>query len=86
MKTLKKFAKYLRESRLKEYTDFYLNLLQEADVPLVKLAIEKGLIKDLKDEASVSTTMERQAKSFLSIEDDTVIPNAKINLMIMGRR
>ena len=59
MKTLKGFVKYLRESRLQDYTVFYLDLLQEADIPLVKLAIEKGLIKDLKDEASVSTTMER---------------------------
>jgi len=82
MKTLKSFAKYLRESRLKDYTVFYLNLLQEIDIPLVKLAIEKGLIKDLKDEASVITTMERQAKSLLSIEDDSVITNAKINLKL----
>ena len=82
MKTLKGFAKYLREYRLKDYTVNYLNLLQEADIPLLKLAIEKGLIKDLKDEASVSTTMERQAKTFLSMEDDSVIPNAKASLKL----
>ncbi len=82
MKTLKGFVKYLRESRLQDYTIFYLTLMQEADIPLVKLAIEKGLIKDLKDEASVSTTMERQAKTFHSIEDDTVIPNAQMNLKL----
>ena len=67
---------------MRDYTVYYLSLLQEADIPLVKLAIEKGLIKDLKDEASVSTTMERQAKTFLSIEDDSVIPNAKANLKL----
>ncbi len=82
MEKLKGFAKYLRESRLKDYTVYYLDLLMEADIPLVKLAIEKGLIKDLRDEASVSTTMERQAKSLLSIEDDTIIPNARISMKL----
>jgi len=82
MKTIKGFAEYLRKSRLKEYTVYYLDLLKEVDIPLVKLAIEKDLIKDLKDEASVSTTMERQEKSLLSIEDDTLISNAKVNLKL----
>ena len=36
MKTLKDYAKYLRENRLKDYTVYYISLIRGMDIPLVK--------------------------------------------------
>jgi PAS domain S-box-containing protein len=82
MKTLKGFAKYLRESRLKDYAIYYLASLKEVNLPLMKLAIERGLIEDLDDENAVPATMERQKKALISLEDGSVTTNAKNNLKL----
>lgn len=82
MKTLKDYARYLRESRLKDFTIYYLALLKEADIPIIKLAIEKGLVKDMWGETAFIRTMERQSESLLALEDGSVIARAKENLKL----
>jgi len=82
MKMLKDFAKYLKESRLNDYATYYLASLKEANLPLIKIAIEKGLIEDLDDKNALPATMERQKKALQALEDGSVIANAKNNLKL----
>jgi len=80
MKGLKNFASFLRENRIKEYTVYYLTSLREMDIPIIKLAIEKGLVKDVLEENSVKMTVESQGKFLQSIEEGTTISNAKVSM------
>ncbi|HTB06300.1 MAG TPA: PAS domain S-box protein [Bacteroidia bacterium] len=80
MKNLKDYAKYLRENCLKEYAIEYINILKSLDIPLLKLAVEKGLIKDIGDEESIERTTKSQYDYFLSIEDGSIYQKANINL------
>ncbi len=80
MKGLKNFASFLRENKIKEYTVYYLTILREMDIPIIKLAIEKGLVKDVLEENSIKMTIESQNKFLLSIEEGTTIANAKISM------
>jgi len=82
MRTLKEYAKYLRETHLREYAIYYLDLLKEVNLPLIRLAIERGLIEDLWDKNAEKATMERQSKSLQALEDGTVISNAQKNLKL----
>src|SRR6185312_1679228 len=82
MRTLKEYAKYLRETHLREYAVYYLDLLKEVNLPLIRLAIERGLMEDLWDENAEKATMERQLKSLQALEDGAVISNARKNLKL----
>ncbi|HXP52818.1 MAG TPA: PAS domain S-box protein [Bacteroidia bacterium] len=79
-KNLGDFAKYLREKKLREYSVYYMDVIKTMNIPLMKLAIEKGLIKNMSDENSIKMTMDSQAKFLLSLEDNTAIANAKMSL------
>ncbi len=80
MRTLKEYAAYLREERLKDYAAYYIKTIMGMDIPLIKLILEKGLIKDLSEEASLARTMDSQEKFFLSLIDGTAIEKAKESL------
>ncbi|MGP8215496.1 MAG: PAS domain S-box protein [Bacteroidia bacterium] len=80
MKTLKDFARYLREDHLRDFVVYYIDTILEMDIPIIKLAIEKGLIKDLKEEASITRAMENQEKFLITLEDGTAVVKAKENL------
>ncbi len=80
MKTLKDFIKYLRENRLREAGLYNLNILKGMDIPLIKLAQKKGLIKSLDDEDTVKTSIENFGKFLSSLEDGTAIEKAKTRL------
>lgn len=82
MKTLKDFAKYLRENRLRDFAIYYICTITGMDIPLIKLVIKKGLVKDPSGEVSIIRTMESQEKFFQSLEDDTAIDRANENLKI----
>jgi len=82
MKTLKDFANYLREKHLRDFTIYYLTVIKGMDIPIVKLVIEKGLIKDLADENAIKMTMDSLAEFLLSLEDNTAIDKAKESLKI----
>ncbi len=80
MKTLKDYTRYLRENRLKEVAMYNLNIIKGMNIPLIKLMQDKGLLKSLDDEATLSQSMDSLSKSLLSIEDDTALSNAKASL------
>ncbi len=80
MRTLKDFAVYMRESHLRDFVIYYIDTIKGMNIPLVNLALEKGLIKDLAEETNIIRTMDSQQIFFRSIEDDTVIERAKESL------
>jgi signal transduction histidine kinase len=80
MKTLKDFAIYLKEQRLKDYAVYYLSVIKGMDIPILKLVIEKGLIKDFSDEYAIKMTMDSQAKFLTSLVDGSALANSKISL------
>ncbi len=80
MKNLADFAKYLRENRLKEYVIYYLEVMKGMDIPIIKLVIEKGLIKDISEENSINMTMVSQEKYFKTLEDGTALAVSKVSL------
>jgi signal transduction histidine kinase len=80
MKTLKDFAIYLKDHRLKDYAVYYLNVIKGMDIPILKLVIAKGLVKDFSDEHAIKMTMDSQAKFLTSLVDGTALANSKISL------
>jgi len=80
MKTLKDFVIYVRKNRLKEYAGYYTKVIMGMDIPLLKLVIEKGLMKDISEEAMKQRTMDSQEKFLLSLEDGTALENTKASL------
>jgi PAS domain S-box-containing protein len=81
-KSLKDFARYLREKKLREYSVYYIDIIKTMDIPLMKLVIAKGLIKNISDEDSIKMTMDSQAKFLSSLEDNTAIVNAQVSLKL----
>src|SRR5665213_1697303 len=82
MKTLKNYTKYLRETRLRDFTVYYLTEISGMDIPIVKLVMQKGIIKDLTAETAITMTMESLSKFLLSLEDGTAIDKAKESLKL----
>src|SRR5579885_3527418 len=80
MITLESFAKYLREKRLDDLATYYIDTIREMDIPIIKLVIEKGLIKDISDSASHKMTKESLARFLQSVEDGTTIDNTRLSL------
>jgi PAS domain S-box-containing protein len=80
MRTLKDYAKYLRENCLREYSKNYIDIIRSMDIPIVKLALEKGMVKSLEDEETIQRTIKSQEDYFLSIEQGTIFEKAAISL------
>jgi PAS domain S-box-containing protein len=82
MKTLVDYTKYLRESRLREFSEYYLTVVKELDIPIVKLVIERGIIKNLSDENTVVLTTASMDRFLLSLENGTALDNARKSLKL----
>jgi len=80
MKTLKDFAGYLRESRLRDFAVYYITVIKGMDIPIVKLVIEKGIIKSLSEETTIKMTMDSLEKFLISLKDGTAIDVANEGL------
>jgi PAS domain S-box-containing protein len=80
MRTLKDFIKHLRENKLREVVVYYLNIIKGMDIPVVKLLQQKGVFKNIDDEATINMTVESMSRSLLAIEEGTALRNAKISL------
>src|SRR6185312_2077314 len=80
MRTLESFARYLREKRLEDLSAYYVDRIKEMDIPLVKLLMEKGVVKDISDRATHKMTMESLGRFLQSLEDGTTISNTRLSL------
>jgi PAS domain S-box-containing protein len=80
MKTLKDYTRYLRETRLIDFSKYYIAEIKRLDIPIVKLVIERGIIKDLSDENTLTLTAESMGRFLLSLENGTALDNARQSL------
>lgn len=80
MRSLKDFAEYLIKNRLREVTLYNLNVLKNMDVPLIKLAQKKGLLKSLDDEETVTRSISGTERLLTSLKNGTGLEDAKTNL------
>src|ERR1700744_5658554 len=80
MRSLKDFARYLIDNRLREVTIYNLDILKEMDVPLIRLAREKGLLKDLDNEDTIKRSFEGTERFLTSLRDGTALQLSQQNL------
>src|ERR1700739_28282 len=80
MKTLKDYTKYLRETRLTDFSKYYIAEIKRLYIPIVKLVIERGIVKDLSDESTLTLTSESMGRFLLSLENGTALDNARQSL------